>query len=354
MINLYLMILQPDKAGAKGEWIETKYSDIVSFESDICSHSKNAYCEVYMRFLITGATGDVGSRAVHELLALGLHPRVFVRDTAKATARFGNDIDMAVGDLTDPASLRAALRGIDKLFLVTVGPQIPVLDQAAATAARDLGIQHLVKLSSLDVKQSLAIGAWHERGEAAIRAAGVPFTFLQPTGFMSNLLAWSHSVRSESVVRSSTGAGRRPFIHSDDIAEVAVKVLMTQMNESNNTTSAKQNGRSGQVAQSDRTNFLGQSLALTGPEALNFAEVTQKISAAVGKPLRYEAITDEEARRRYAATGASAEETEAHVALWQAIREDRLATLTDTVERILGRKPKTLDDWLAENAAAFQ
>ncbi len=66
-------------------------------------------------------------------------------------------------------------------------------------------MRHLVKLSSMDVQHGLAIGAWHELGEAAIRASGIPFTFVQPTGFMSNLLAWARSIKTERIVRASTG-----------------------------------------------------------------------------------------------------------------------------------------------------
>jgi uncharacterized protein YbjT (DUF2867 family) len=93
---------------------------------------------------------------------------------------------------------------------------------------------------------------------------------------------------------------------------------------------------------------------ITGPEALTFAEVTSKIAAVIGKPLRFQPISDEEARERYSRVSGSAEETEAHVSLWRAIREGRLATVTDNVERILGRKPIALDQWLMENAEAFR
>jgi hypothetical protein len=86
-------------------------------------------------------------------------------------------------------------------FLVNSGPQIPERDAVAATAARLTGVKHLVKLSSMDVQHGLAIGAWHERGEAAVRASGVPFTFVQPTGFKSNLLAWAPAIKAEGVVR---------------------------------------------------------------------------------------------------------------------------------------------------------
>lgn len=281
-----------------------------------------------MGYLITGATGDVGSRVVECLLRRGERPRVFVRNETKARSRFGDRVDIFVGDLADPASLRPALEGVDALFLVNTGPQIPALDEAAAKVAKAAGVKHLVKLSSMDVQQGLAIGAWHERGEAAVRASGVPFTFVQPTGFMSNLLAWAPSIKAEGVVRASTGDGRRAFIHSDDIAALATTVLTTR-------------------------EYVGESLPITGPEALNFAEVTAKLGAAIGRQLRFQPISDEEARQRYAATGASSPETEAHVSLWRAIREGRLANITDNIERILGRKPIAMDQWAMENAEAF-
>jgi (4-alkanoyl-5-oxo-2,5-dihydrofuran-3-yl)methyl phosphate reductase len=281
-----------------------------------------------MNYLLTGATGDIGARVVERLIQLEKRPRVFVRDAHKARARFGIRVDIFVGDLADPAALTVALEGVDELFLVNSGPEIPTRDEHAAKAAKAAGVRHLVKLSSLDVKQSLAIGAWHERGEAAIRASGVPFTFLRPTGFMSNLLAWATSIQREGVVRAATGEGKRAFIHSDDIASVAVEALTKRQ-------------------------YDGESLAITGPEALSSAEVTAKIGAAIDRQLRCQPISDEEARQRFAATGASAAETEAHVALWRAIREGRLATVTDTVERVLNRKPISLDQWIRENASAF-
>jgi uncharacterized protein YbjT (DUF2867 family) len=146
---------------------------------------------------------------------------------------------------------------------------------------------------------------------------------------MSNLLAWRHSIVREGIVRSSTGDGKRPFIHSDDIAAVATRALST-------------NG------------FVGKSLPITGRQALSFAEITDKIGSAVGKPLRYQPISDEEAGRRFSATGASPEEIVAHVELWRAIRDGRVAETTDEVERILGRKPIAVEQWIQENAQAFR
>jgi (4-alkanoyl-5-oxo-2,5-dihydrofuran-3-yl)methyl phosphate reductase len=282
-----------------------------------------------MTHLVTGATGDVGSRVVQKLLKRGNRPRVLVRNEAKARLLFGQQVDVFTGDLAESGSIRGALTGADTLYLVNVGPAIPERDEAAALLAKEAGVERIVKLSSLDVEHGLAIGAWHEKGEAAIRAAGIPFTFVRPTGFMSNLLAWAHSIKTDKVVRTSTADGRRPFIHSEDIAAVSVEALISEA-------------------------YAGQSLAITGPDSLTFGEATAIIAEAIGEPLTYEAVTDDEAGERYSTISGSAAETEAHVALWRAIREGRLAGVTHEVERILGRKPISLRQWAAENANSFR
>jgi (4-alkanoyl-5-oxo-2,5-dihydrofuran-3-yl)methyl phosphate reductase len=282
-----------------------------------------------MTYLITGATGDVGSKVVEHLLKSGERPRVFVRNVEKARLSFDNRVDYFAGDMSEPETLKAALQNVDVLFLVNSGPEIPARDASAASIAKAAGVKHVVKLSSMDVEHGLALGVWHEQGEAAIRASGVPFTFIRPTGFMSNLLAWSHAIKSEGIVRSSAGDGKRAFIHSDDIAAVSAKALITR-------------------------EYEGQAISITGPEALTFAEATAKIGAAIGKQLTFQAISDEDARRRYARAGTSEADIEAHVALWRAIREGKLGGVTNNVEKILGRKPIALDQWAKENADAFR
>jgi uncharacterized protein YbjT (DUF2867 family) len=282
-----------------------------------------------MAYLITGATGDVGSRVVRQLLERDIRPRVLTRTEEKARSLFGDRVDVCVGDLAAPASTRGAIQGADAVFLVNVGPEISERDKAAARISKEAGVRKIVKLSSLDVEHNLAIGAWHEKGEAAICGVGIPFTFVRPTGFMSNLLAWAHSVRTEGVVRSSTAEGRRPFIHSEDIASVCVAALLSD-------------------------EYVGEALPITGPESLTFGEATDIIADTIGKPLSYRAISDEEARERYSQVSGSPEETEAHVALWRAIRQGRLAATTECVERILGRRPISLRQWASENVRSFR
>jgi uncharacterized protein YbjT (DUF2867 family) len=282
-----------------------------------------------MTYLITGATGEIGARVTLHLLQLGQRPRILVRNRKKADAMFGERVDVVVGDLSATETVRDAFRGADAVFLVNVGPEIPERDREAAELCSEYSVRKLVKLSSLDVEQGLAIGAWHEKGEAAIRATGVSCVMVRPTGFMSNLLAWAPAIKAEGVVRSSTGEGKRPFIHPEDIAAVAVRALVDEQ-------------------------YIDQVLPITGPAALSFRDATSMIATALGKPLRYEAISDEEARSRYARISGSAEETEAHVALWRAIRQGQLAATTTVVEEVLGRKPLGLREWIAESVQSFR
>jgi (4-alkanoyl-5-oxo-2,5-dihydrofuran-3-yl)methyl phosphate reductase len=282
-----------------------------------------------MTYLITGATGTVGSRVVELLLERGQRPRIFVRNPEKARAHYGDRVDITVGDLTDTSSLSSALKGVDRLFLITSGPQIANLDQEAANAANSAGVKQLVKLSSMDAQQNIGTGAWHARGEVAIRASGIPFTFVQPTGFMSNALEWASSIKAEGVVRAPTGDGKIPFIHPDDIAAAATEVLSTRK-------------------------YLGESLPITGPRALSYAEMTAQIATATGKPLRFEAVSDEYERQEMTKRGAPLAIIDAHISIYRSIREGRLAKVTDNVEGILLRKPLSFAQWAQENAAAFR
>jgi uncharacterized protein YbjT (DUF2867 family) len=252
-----------------------------------------------------------------------------VRDADKARARYGSRVEVFVGDLAEAATLKPALAGADALLLVNAGPDLAARDEAAAKVAKAECVKHLVKLSSYDAtEQDVGTGVWHAQGESAIRASGIPFTFVQPSGFMSNALFWAASIKAEGVVRSATGEGRIPFIYSHDIADVTTRVLTSR-------------------------EYDGMSLPITGPEALSYAEMAAKIGAAIGRSLTFEPISDELVRRHMIDSGDPAETVEAHVSIYRAIREGRLAAITDTVERVLSRKAIAFDQWVRENVTVF-
>lgn len=284
-----------------------------------------------MTLLITGATGTIGARVVDILLARGERPAILVRDVAKARARFGDRVTIVRGDLSDLDSLNAAFRRVKRVLLINSGPDLAHRDEIAAHAAEAAGINRMVKLSTIDVEHHVGTGPWHARGEAAIQACGVDFTFVRPSGFMDNALAWAPAITSSGVVESATADGTIPFIHSEDIAEVATVVLTAR-----------------------EPDYHGQALSITGPVALSTAQMVAKIGAAVGKSVDVKHISLDEERRRWVQRGEPTESVDYHLSIFAAIRDGRLAATTDTIAHILSRPPITFDQWAIENADAFR
>jgi (4-alkanoyl-5-oxo-2,5-dihydrofuran-3-yl)methyl phosphate reductase len=278
--------------------------------------------------LVTGATGKIGSRVAKGLVRRGESTRVFVRDTGKARTLYGDQVDVRAGDLADPASLSRAMDGVDVVFLVTAGPDLAGKDKAAAEVAKEAGVSRVVKLSTYDVGPNVGTGAWHREGEAAIRDSGIDFVFLQPSGFMDNFLNWAQAIKTDGVVRCSAGEGRIPFIHSDDIAAVAIEAMLGPQ-------------------------YTGQSLPITGPEALSFADMTALVGSATGQKLDFQPISDEEERRQHIGWGTPEALVEARLGIFRAIRAGRLASVTANVASILDREPIPFARWALENAAAF-
>jgi (4-alkanoyl-5-oxo-2,5-dihydrofuran-3-yl)methyl phosphate reductase len=280
-------------------------------------------------YLVTGATGNIGGRVVERLLARKERTRIFARDADKATRRYGDRVEVCVGDLGDSDALRRATEGVDVMFLVTSGLDLAEKDKHAAETARSAGVSLLVKLSTDDVRHGVGTGIWHREGESAIRDSGTDFVFVQPSGFMDNFRNWAASIKADGVARCAAGSGAIPFIHSDDIADVAI-AAMTQ------------------------PHYVGHSLPITGPEALTFAAMTAKVGAAVGRELRFESQSDEDERRQQAGWGSPPPLIDARLSIFRAIREGRLAATTDNVAAVLGRQPISFDQWAQQNAAAFR
>jgi len=146
---------------------------------------------------------------------------------------------------------------------------------------------------------------------------------------MSNALTWAAGIKAAGTVRASAGEGRIAMIHPDDIAGVATHALLAPTWEQ-------------------------QSLVITGPEALTYGEMAAQLAAVLGRPVAFEAISDEQARERLLATGMPAALADGLVGLWRSVREGIVSKVTDTVERVTGRKARTFESWARENVAAFR
>ncbi|NKY44868.1 NAD(P)H-binding protein [Nocardia cerradoensis] len=279
--------------------------------------------------LVTGATGHIGRELVAELDRTGVAMRLFVRDPARA-ADLPSAAERVVGDLTDPAALRAACEGIDSLFLLVPGLAVEPA-RHAVVAARHAGIRHVVLVSSYNVlgDPMPAMGRWHHEREQIVGGSGMSATILRPGGFMTNALEWAPDIRAGRPVFDPTGPGRYAPIDPADIAAVAA-IALTQ--PGHDTT-----------------------YCLTGEQTFTIAEQVAVLADAIGRPIAVEtATTAEEAVRSRYPQGAPPALAEAILEGFTLMRADTVGLRTDTVRRLLGRAPRTFADWCGRNRDRFR
>ncbi len=278
--------------------------------------------------LVTGATGHIGKELIPLLLETGQSIRVLVRDERKA-AHLDPCIERAIGDLNDPESLASAMRGVNKVFLVTFETQqdVNVID-----AAKRAGIQHIVKLSTLEATEhKIKVGKWHYEREELIRASGLDWTFLRPGMFMSNSIDWwSESIKRQGSVFFPGGKkGKVAPVDSRDVAKVAALAL-TQPGHS------------------------GQAYELTGSELFTIGEMVQVISSALGKPIQYTDIPPIAAKLFMLKSGMDKALVNVLMEMLASLRRNEGAVVTDTVQRVIGHPPRTFEVWCRENIKTFQ
>ncbi|HEY4024656.1 MAG TPA: NAD(P)H-binding protein [Pseudonocardiaceae bacterium] len=277
-----------------------------------------------MLFLVTGATGNIGGEVVEALLAGGHAVRALVR--ADRPAGLAAAADAVRGDLNDPASLADALAGADGLFLLS-----GYADMAGIAArAKAAGVARIVLLaggSAIATNTDNAVSAYMIRSEADVRDSGVPWTILRPYAFMSNALRWLDQLKTGDVVREPFATVPAAVIDPFDIAAVAAAALTTSEHE-------------------------GRAYSLSGPESLLPADRLRVLAEILGRDLRLEALSNEDARTTMTAQ-MPVEYVNAFFSFYVDGTIDE-STPQPTVEQILGRAPRTFQHWARTHADAFR
>jgi uncharacterized protein YbjT (DUF2867 family) len=274
--------------------------------------------------LVTGATGNVGAELVRQLAAAGEPVRALIRDDARRAA-FPPGVEPVVGDLNRPESLAPALEGTRAVHLLAGYAGLPdALERMKAAGVERVTLQSSSAVPSGDMTN--AVARYHIESEQAIRDSGLRWTFLQPNGFMSNALAWTDQLRRGDVVTAPFAGVRTAQIDPHDIAAVAAAALTT--------------GR-----------LDGRSLRLSGPEPLLAADRVAILGRVLGRELRLEPQSDEDARAEMSATMPD-EYVDAFFSFFADGTLDESEVLP-TVEEVLGRPPRTFAAWAEAHAAAF-
>jgi uncharacterized protein YbjT (DUF2867 family) len=253
-----------------------------------------------MTILVTGATGNVGSQVLRTLTARGEPVRAYTR-----------------GDSLD---------GVDRLFLACGNvPEQVRFECAMIDAAAAAGVTRVVKLSgpAADVESPLLFERWHGVIEQHLADSGLPAVRLRPATFMTNLLMYAPAAAATGLLFAPAADAAVAFVDPRDVADAAVVALTTPGHD-------------------------GAAYRLTGPAALTYAEV----AAALG--VTYQHVDDDSAREALLAGGVPPMFADAVVAIFAAQRAGAMSGVTDTLERLTGRPPRTVAAFAREHAAAFR
>jgi uncharacterized protein YbjT (DUF2867 family) len=275
-------------------------------------------------FLVTGSTGNVGAELARALLRANQRVRTLVHVNNRPDLSAG--AELIAGDLDRPETLRAAMAGVQGIFLLPgYRDMLGVLAEA-----RRAGVERVVQLSGGSAASgdtTNAISRYMIASEAAVRESGLPWTILRPSAFMSNALRWKQQLLDGEEVRVPFANIRTAVVDPFDVAAVAAEALLSDRHE-------------------------GRIYAPTGPESLLPADQVRILASVLGRTLRFQAQSNDEARIELAKT-TRPEYVDAFFDFYVAgsLDESRVRT---TVEDVTGRAPRTFEQWATAHADDFR
>jgi uncharacterized protein YbjT (DUF2867 family) len=270
-----------------------------------------------MSTLVIGARGSVGRHVVNQLQAAGHPVRASVRDIP-TSADLPDGVPVIAADLTKPDTLKAALNGIQTVFVYAPA------GEAFIAAARNAGVEHVVLLSSGSVllpdMANNAIATKHRKAEEALSNSGLNWTPIRPLVLANNALNWAKSIRQERTVHLVHPDATTAPIHERDVAAVAVAAITGKKQVSN---------------------------ILTGNELLSQRQQIELI----GTDIRIIELSEAQARKHFA----HFEDPQIVDAMLEFIRAARNggSPTTNTVKQILGRHPLPFKHWVNDHAPEF-
>ena len=276
---------------------------------------------------VTGATGWLGGLVARELSARQVAQRLLVRDVGRAPDLAGA-VPMPCTYADRPGNVRA-LAGVGILLMVSASENAERLDEhrAFVDAAAAAGVRHIVYISFAGAAPdaTFTLARDHFATEEHIKASGMAWTFLRDNLYLEFL---DHMAGPDGVIRGPAGDGRAAVVAHTDIARAAVAVLL------------------------EPEAHPGMTYTLTGPEALTLSEAAAVGSEVTGRAFTFHDETVEEAYRSRAAYGAPGWQVDAWVSTYTAIRAGELAEVTGDVQRLTGRRPISLREYLQQQAAS--
>lgn len=281
-----------------------------------------------MNILVTGATGQLGSKIVNHILDNKADENIFVsvRNVEKATPLFEKGVTVRYGDFDDAASLDAAFEGIDRLVIVSTDGDTATRIRQHATAieaAQRANVKLIVYTSLSDADTStLNLAEVHKDTERRIIDSGIDYKILRNNWYLENELDTIKEAKDTGVITSTYGAGKAGWLLRDEYAEAAAAAV------------------------------LGAGSVNTIYTLSNDVQTIDDFAVALGHVLDTEItvnhITDDVYAGYLSAAGLPSGVVDFVVAINRGIRDGGLDAPSHDFETLTGRKPKTLEESLKE------
>ena len=292
--------------------------------------------------LVTGAAGRLGAvgRTVTSLLLeRGLAVRAMVRrEDERAAALRAAGAEVIVGNLLDPADVHRALSGSRRVYFgMSVSAEYLEATLTMATVARDLGVDALVNMSQMTVSQmsiqnstSSPQQRQHWLSEQALSWSALPVVTIRPTMFLESFLPFTgSSVRDHGRIELPFGQGRTNPVAAADVARVVATVL------------------------ADPGSHLGQIYELTGPRSQDLQAIAGDYSDALNRKVTYWDVPPEDWERALRSRGFSEHLIQHLVTMAELNRSGRYDRMADGVQRVTGRRPMSVREFVSLHADEF-
>lgn len=288
--------------------------------------------------LVTGGDGNIGSEVINQLKRDDLRIVGGVRSIGKKkdVGKRLDYHDLVEIEYDNPETVAEALKGVDKLFLLTpTHPKMIDFTSNIVNGAKERGVEHIVKLSHIrtdpDDEPQINITRLHRQGEKIIEESGIPFTFLCPNFFMQNFVNF-YLGKGQSSIYLPAGDGKVSFVDVRDIAAVAVKAL----------------------TDNEEGLHSGKAYTITGPQAISYGDAARILSEYIGRNISYVNISEDDARKAIIDMGMSDWHTNILLELLKLSREGYLSSISNAVEAVTGKKPISFAQFVRDYMEAFR